>query len=177
MNKTIAVFGSSRRNGNTGKLIDIIAKQLNIEVIDLSLKIISPFDYEHKNLDDDFLPLMDYILKFENIIFVSPVYWFAMSAPMKTFVDRFSDFLSVEELKGKGRKLRGKFGYVVSTSISEEIDNSFINSFSDTFQYLGMENGGFIHVNCENGFDLTGCEDDITNFVKKLNPYLEEVAI
>lgn len=176
MNNTIAVFGSSRRNGNTGKLIDIIAKQLNIEVVDLSLKCISPFDYEHKNLDDDFLPLMDYILTFENIIFVSPVYWFAMSAPMKTFIDRFSDFLSVEELKDKGRKLRGKSGYVVSTSISEEIDNSFINSFSDTFQYLGMEYGGFIHVNCEKGFDLTGCEDEITHFVKKLNPYLDEVA-
>ena len=38
MNKTIAVIGSSRRNGNTGKLIDLIAKELNIEVIDLSLK-------------------------------------------------------------------------------------------------------------------------------------------
>lgn len=169
MNRTIAVFGSARRNGNTGKLIDIIAKKLTIEVIDLSLMNISPFDYEHKNLEDDFLPLMDHILKHENIIFVSPVYWFAMSAPMKIFVDRFSDFLSVEALKNKGRKLRGKFGYVASTSVSETIDRSFINSFSNTFEYLGMKNGGFIHVNCENGFDFTGCENDVANFVKKLN--------
>ncbi len=106
MNKTIAVIGSSRRNGNTGKLIDLIAKELNIEVIDLSLKNISPFDYEHKNTDDDFLPLMTHLLKHDNIIFVSPVYWFSMSAQMKIFIDRMSDFLSIEELNDKGRELR-----------------------------------------------------------------------
>lgn len=177
MNKTIAVIGSSRRNGNTGKLIDLISDELGIEVIDLSLKNISPFDYEHKNIGDDFLPLMDLLLKYENIIFASPVYWFAMSAQMKIFIDRMSDFLSVEELKDKGRELRNKVGYVVSTSISEEIDHSFINSFTDTFGYLGIKYGGFIHLDCKNGFDLSASENDIDNFVNKLSLNNMNVAI
>jgi multimeric flavodoxin WrbA len=168
MNKTIAVIGSSRRNGNTGKLIDIIAKELNIEVIDLSLKDISPFDYEHKNFDDDFLPLMDHILLHDNIIFVSPVYWFSMSAQMKIFVDRMSDFLSLEELKNTGRKLRGKIGYVVSTSISEKVDDSFIDSFTNTFEYLGMGYGGCVHLDCSSGFDINNGESDLDQFIKTI---------
>ncbi len=168
MNKTIAVIGSSRRNGNTGKLIDLIAKELNIEVIDLSLKNISPFDYEHKNADDDFMPLMNHLLKYDNIIFVSPVYWFSMSAQMKVFIDRMSDFLSIEELKSKGRELRSKAGYVVSTSVSDNIADSFIDSFTNTFDYLGLEYGGCIHVNCENGFYPDACQNDIIYFVKKV---------
>ena len=168
MNKTIAVIGSSRRNGNTGRLIDLIANELNIEVIDLNLKNISPFDYEHKNINDDFLKLMDHVLKHDHIIFASPVYWFAMSAQMKIFIDRMSDFLSVDELKNKGRELRGKVGYVVSTSISEQIDDSFIDSFTNTFDYLGLGFGGFVHANCNNGFNSSDYQDDIVGFIEKL---------
>jgi len=175
MNKTIAVIGSSRRNGNTGKLIDLIAQAINIEVIDLDLKNISAFDYQHKNSNDDFLPLMDHLLKHDNIIFASPVYWFAMSAQMKIFIDRMSDFLSVERLKDKGRMLRGKVGYVVATSISESIDDSFIDSFTDTFKYLGMGYGGVVHLDCVRGFSAQNSDIELANFIKKLNPDKAEV--
>ena len=170
MNNTIAIIGSSRRNGNTGQLIDLIAKELCIEVIDLNSKNISSFDYEHKNIDDDFLSLMDHLLKYDNIIFASPVYWYSMSAQMKVFVDRLSDFLSIEELKIKGRQLRGKSAYVVSTSISETIDDSFLDSFVNTFEYLGIKYGGCIHTDCNNGFDAQSCEIEVLDFVKKLKP-------
>lgn len=169
MNNTIAIIGSSRRNGNTGKLVDWIASELKIEVIDLNTKNISPFDYEHKNSDDDFLPTMNHLLKYDNIIFASPVYWYSMSAQMKIFIDRMSDFLSVEELKNTGRKLRNKIGHVVSTSISEQVDDSFIDSFTNTFGYLGMGVGSSIHVNCENGFNPDSCRPDVLDFIKKFN--------
>ncbi|MCH9814633.1 MAG: NAD(P)H-dependent oxidoreductase [Epsilonproteobacteria bacterium] len=168
MGNTVAIIGSARRDGNTGKLIDLIANELKIEVIDITSKNISAFDYEHKNIEDDFLPLMDQILKYDNIIFVSPVYWFSMSAQMKIFVDRLSDFLSVEDLKIQGRKLRGKVGYVVATSISKEIDDSFLDSFTKTFDYLGMGYGGFVHTNCQNGFQVEHYQNDIDDFIAKL---------
>ncbi|MBC8259381.1 MAG: NAD(P)H-dependent oxidoreductase [SAR324 cluster bacterium] len=167
MNKTIAVIGSSRRNGNTGKLIDLIAADLKIDVIDLTTKNISPYDYDHQNIGDDYLLLMDHLLKFENIIFVSPVYWYSMSAQMKIFIDRMSDLLALEELKDRGRKLRTKTGYVVSTSISEQVEDSFIDSFKNTFAYLGMNYGGFIHVDCKDGFKPESCRSDVEDFVNK----------
>ena len=58
MKDTIAVFASSRRHGNTGQLMDRIAAKLGIEVIDLVEKDISPYDYEHRNINDDFIPVI-----------------------------------------------------------------------------------------------------------------------
>lgn len=167
MNKTIAIIGSSRRKGNTGKLIDIIADKLAIEVIDLGDLNISPYDYEHRNMNDDFLPTIKYILTHDNIIFASPVYWYAMSAQMKTFFDRITDLLSVDELKDFGRKLRGKVGFVVSTSMHEQVDDSYINSFTDTFHYLGMNYGGAIHSICKDTNEISQSEADILTFIDK----------
>ena len=52
----IALFSSSRRNGNTGQLMDRIAVELDIEVVDLATKNMSAYDYEHGNRGDDFEP-------------------------------------------------------------------------------------------------------------------------
>lgn len=165
MTSTIAVFGSSRRNGNTGKFTDWISDELNIDVIDLSEKNISNYDYEHKNIDDEFIPLMHKLLNHDKIIFVTPVYWYSVSAQMKTFIDRTSDFLDVEELKHIGRKLRNKTAYIVCTSISKEADHSFLNSLESTFRYLGMNYGGHVHANCENGYAPHEYQEDVKKFV------------
>jgi len=166
MPTTIALFASGRRNGNTGQLMDRIAGELGIEVVDLAKKSISPFDYEHENRGDDFEPLIADVLGFEQIIFASPVYWYAVSAPMKVFIDRLSDLLDVPELLDQGRRLRGKKGHVVCTSISEEVDPPFFEAFKDTFEYLGMEFGAFIHANCEDGYEPSKYEDDVRRFIE-----------
>lgn len=168
MSNIIAVFASARRNGNTGKFIDWIANDLGIEVIDLSEKNISPYDYDHANLDDDFLPVMNQLLEYEKIIFVTPVYWYAPSAQMKTFIDRTSDFLDLEELKNIGRRLRGKMSYIVCTSISDDADSSFLGSLRDTFVYLGMQYGGYVHANCEDGYVRENYQQDVEKFVNSV---------
>ena len=168
MSKAIALFASARRNGNTGQFIDWIADSLDIQVIDLSEKIITPYDYEHKNINDDFIPVMNQLLGYEKIIFVTPVYWYGPSAQMKTFIDRTSDFLDVEELKDIGRSLRNKTAYIVCTSISEDADSSFINSLKSTFEYLGMIYGGYVHANCENGYNPVKYKQDVDKFINSI---------
>jgi multimeric flavodoxin WrbA len=169
MKNTVALFASSRRNGNTGQLMDRIAAELNIEVIDLAEKKISAYDYAHRNRDDDFESLMEYVLKFDQIIFSSPVYWYAVSPPMKIFLDRISDFLVLPDLLETGRRLRGKTGYVVCTSIAEEIDTAYINAFEKTFKYLGMHFGGFVHANCCAGYKHDDYKSDVEEFIHRLN--------
>jgi len=172
VNKTIAVFASARRNGNTGKFIDWIAGNLDIQVIDLSEKDITPYDYDHENINDDFVPVMNQLLEYENIIFVTPVYWYGPSAQMKVFIDRTSDFLDVEELKDIGRKLKNKTAYIVCTSISQDADSSFINGFKNTFKYLGMNYGGYVHANCENGYVPDDYMNDVSKFVELVKGYV-----
>ena len=149
----IALFASSRRNGNTGRLVDAIAARLGMEVVDLSARRISGYDYEHRNRDDDFEPLMQRVLQFDRIVFASPVYWYAVSPPMKVFLDRITDLLEVPDLLDAGRRLRGKTAYVVCTSVYEEAPASFLAAWADTIGYLGMRHGGIAHVNCSEGFD------------------------
>jgi hypothetical protein len=52
MQAAIALFASSRRNGNTGQLIHRIAKDLRIEIIDE--QSISAYDHDHRNRGDAF---------------------------------------------------------------------------------------------------------------------------
>jgi multimeric flavodoxin WrbA len=162
----IALFASSRRHGNTGQLTDQIAQALEIEVIDLGDKLISAYDYQHRNRNDDFEGVMARILGFEQIIFASPVYWYAASAPMKIFLDRISDFLDLPELLASGRALRGKHAHVVCTSIVDEVPPSFINAFQETFSYLGMHRGAVAHANCSDGYSPARHEDEVKSFIR-----------
>jgi multimeric flavodoxin WrbA len=165
---TVALFASSRRHGNTGRLMDSVAEALKIQVIDLATRELSPFDYEHKNRGDDFEPLMEYVLGFEQIIFASPVYWYAVSPPMKVFIDRISDLLDVPDLLATGRRLRGKYVHVLCTSIEEQPTPSFVNAFRETFDYLGMRYGALLHANCRDGYVPSLYEEDVRAFIRQL---------
>jgi multimeric flavodoxin WrbA len=152
MLSTIALLSSSRRLGNTGQLIDRIALELNIEVVDLTRLHISSYDYDHLNRNDDFEPLMKRVLAHDRIIFATPIYWYAVSPAMKVFLDRISDLLELPDLLSEGRRLRGKKAYVVCTSICNEPSAAFMDAFRETFDYLGMHFGGAAHVNCQDGY-------------------------
>ena len=152
MSGTIALLSSSRRHGNTGQLIDRIALELNFEVVDLANQHMSSYDYDHLNRNDDFEPLMKRVLARDQIIFATPIYWYAVSPAMKVFLDRISDLLELPDLLAEGRRLRGKNAYVVCTSIGDEPSVEFMGAFLETFNYLGMHFGGVEHVNCRDGY-------------------------
>ena len=164
MLSTIALFSSSRRHGNTGQLIDRIAQELEIEVVDLADLSMSAFDYDHRNRGDDFEPLMKRVLAHDQIIFASPIYWYAVSPAMKTFIDRLSDLLDLPDLLPEGRRLRGKNAYVACTSICDEPSVEFMGAFVETFQYLGMQFGGAVHVKCQDGYSPAAHDSEALAF-------------
>ena len=55
MSKSVIIVGSSRKNGNTSKIIDAVANQHNIDVVNLSDYNFTYYDYESNNREDDFL--------------------------------------------------------------------------------------------------------------------------
>lgn len=146
--KKVIVVGSSRNKGNTTRIIENVAKQFNIDVVNLSQYNISYYDYESKNKDDDFLPLIKNILeKYDTLIFATPVYWYSMSGIMKVFFDRFSDLIRIE--KETGRRLKGKKMAVISNSHNSEIENEFYIPFRKSAAYLGMDYLGDQHFNAD----------------------------
>jgi multimeric flavodoxin WrbA len=147
-NRKVIIVGSSRSKGNTSKIVDEISLQINADVIDLRDYFISYYDYESKNVADDFLPLIKSILeKYDTLIFATPIYWYSMSGIMKVFFDRFSDLIRIE--KETGRQLRGKNFAVISNSHDNEIDFDFYIPFRKSAEYLGMNYLGDKHFNAD----------------------------
>ena len=143
--KTVIIIGSSRKGGDTAKIVDMFIDKTNWDLIDLNDYEIGYYDYEHKNKNDDYLPLMKKLIeKYDKFILATPVYWYSMSGIMKVFFDRITDLLEVE--KDLGRKLRGKKMAVISCSIGNNLGESFWLPFSETASYLGMEYLGNVHV-------------------------------
>jgi multimeric flavodoxin WrbA len=139
MNKAIIILGSSRSDGNTKKAVESLNPDNSMSVIDLNEIKISPYDYENKNEDDDYLGLMEKILEYDAIILASPVYWYSMSAIMKIFIDRLSDCLTIR--KDIGYKLKGKYVYVLASS-PRSLPECFIEPFRATCEYMKMNYAG-----------------------------------
>lgn len=148
MNNSVIIIGSSRKTGNTTRIVDEIIKQFNIDVINLSDYDFTYYDYESKNRNDDFFQLIKGIIeKYDTLIFATPVYWYSMSGIMKVFFDRFSDLIRIE--KETGRKLRGKNMAVISNSHDSDIDANFYSPFKKSAEYLGMNYLGDKHFNAD----------------------------
>jgi len=143
--KGIIIQGSARSKGNTFKVNRYLMELADLDLVDLKEKHILPFDYLHKNAQDDFIPLIKRIVEnYDLIIFSSPVYWYSMSGTMKIFFDRISDCLKTE--KELGRKLRGKKMAVISCGSDSELNQAFIEPFQLSAEYLGMKYVGAIHA-------------------------------
>jgi len=138
------ILGSSRRKGETGQIVDQFCSMYPMPVYDLNDYNISYFDYEYRNREDDYLPLMTKLLnEHDTFIFATPVYWYSMSAVMKAFFDRFSDLLKFE--KPTGRLLRTKSMAVISCGYDRELKPGFYMPFIESARYLGMEYLGDVH--------------------------------
>jgi multimeric flavodoxin WrbA len=140
--KGIIVFGSARSDGNTGSVVQMLASITGFDVIDLNVLDIRYFDYASAQ-DDDFMHTILKVLEYDVIVFATPVYWYAMSAVLKTFFDRLSDLLHWH--KQIGRQFRSKSMGVVSTSGKTTIHEAFAYPFVSTARYLGMEYLGHCH--------------------------------
>lgn len=164
MPNTIIILGSSRSHGDTRQLVNAIIEKTKWDFLDLNTIEMSYFDYEHRNQNDDFIPTMQKILAYDNIVFATPVYWYSMSGVMKVFFDRISDVLKIR--KDLGRQLRGKSMAAISCSGSDDLNEEFFMPFIRSADYLGMHYIGNMH-----GFDVS---DGILEEVEeRINAFLK----
>lgn len=160
---TLIILGSSRKDGNTKKVVDELISLSHFEVLYLNDFNISYYDYNHKNETDDFAELIRRILdNYDTLIFATPVYWYSMSGIMKVFFDRLTDLLDNE--KELGRKLRNKNMAVLTSSIGDHLGKKFWLPFIETAKYLGMNYIGNLHTIVDKN-----ATDELTKFVEILN--------
>lgn len=158
------VFASSRARGNTYQCAQYLRAATGAKLFDLSNYSISFFDYEHLNIDDDFIKLMTELVKFDHIIFATPLYWYSMSAQMKVFIDRFSDLLMVD--KNLGRKLKGKACSLISTGYDPQAPDCLWQPLKLTADFLRMTYQGMLYCSCTENFDLLDHQSAMDKFIE-----------
>lgn len=163
MSPPLVILGSSRSDGYTKKGVTNTLARLSYELIDLRQLNISPYDYDHKNQNDDHLQIIEKMTLAQAVVFATPVYWYAMSAQMKTFFDRFSDLLSIR--KSLQPKLKGKRCFLVAVGSDEDLPDGFETPFQKTCEYLGMTYCRSLYLRKES----TVSDALVKKFIEELN--------
>ncbi|WP_046004642.1 flavodoxin family protein [Pseudoalteromonas rubra] len=136
--KSIILYSSSNRQGNTAQSVQQLAQQLQADSLYLDDYDIKDYCYNHSNSEDDFRALFRAVLNYDHIVFASPVYWYAITPKMKAFFDRITDFMDDETLQPELRRLRDKQFSILSNSIQETAPRCFTEVIQKTCEYLGM---------------------------------------
>jgi len=107
--KVLAVNGSARNNGNTHIALEIVAKELKkegieVEILDLVDLKLHPFSYGGTP-EDDVQILQEKLLAADGLIIGSPTYYSNVTSRTQMFIERMG-----------GLELKGKIGAAVAVA-------------------------------------------------------------
>jgi multimeric flavodoxin WrbA len=154
--KPLVILGSARPDGETRRAVEI-AFPGNADLIVLAHHHIGGYDYAHANDGDGFRSLMDALLKHDRIVFATPVYWYAMSAPLKIFFDRLTDL--TENYKAQGKSLKGKQAWAIASGTEEILPEGFEVPFRRTCEYFSMAYRGAAYLYTGDGAALRAASE------------------
>ncbi|NCP19390.1 MAG: NAD(P)H-dependent oxidoreductase [Erythrobacter sp.] len=137
------VTGSARGDGNTRAMVDALLERIGADAtaFDVSDSRIEPFDYTAHDHADGFRAIVAAMAQSKHVVFATPVYWYAMSGPLKTFFDRLTDLVMPPENRLLGRSLAGRRVWLLATGTDETLPPGFAEPFVRTARYFDMEWG------------------------------------
>ncbi|HYF79261.1 MAG TPA: flavodoxin family protein [Symbiobacteriaceae bacterium] len=149
--RTLVLYGSSRRNGNSEILTDRVVDGIPCTRIYLAETQIQPIiDQRHTEtgfapVDDDYDRITEQVLAHDLLVFGTPIYWYGMPAQMKLFFDRWSQNLRDKRYQFKAT-LAQKQAYVVLTGGDNPRIKGLplIQQFQYIFGFVGMAFAGYI---------------------------------
>ncbi|MDH3036719.1 NAD(P)H-dependent oxidoreductase [Streptomyces sp. TRM75561] len=149
------VLGSARPDGNSELLARRAAEQLPPGVeqrwIDLTAHPLPEFedlrhDGDHvRPTEGDTALLLDATLAATDLVVVSPLYWYTVSAQTKRYLDHWSGWLRTPGLNFKatmeGRTL---WGVTALAHEEPEVADPLVGTLNNSAAYLGMRFGGVL---------------------------------
>lgn len=159
----LVILGSARADGETRRAVDLAFPDGSIRLANLPDFAIGGYAYDHLNAEDAFGSIADEMVAAEKIVFATPVYWYAMSAPLKIFFDRLTDL--TENRKAQGKALAGKSVWLVATGTDLELPEGFEVPFARTADYFGMTYRGAVYFSTgEDAIRRTADEEALKRF-------------
>ncbi len=146
------IYGSTRENGNTEELTEIVIQDLEVEKIVLRKYEIKPIqDQRHEEggfspTEDDYDELIERMMKHETLIFATPLYWYSMSGTMKNFIDRWSQTMRDAKFPQFKEQLGTKKAYVIAVGGDNPRLKGLplIQQFNYIFEFMGMSFEGYV---------------------------------
>ncbi len=166
---TVVILASARSYGATRVAAECAMNQVpGARMIDVGALQIEPYVYGGTLRRDDFGILVDALTSHGQIVFASPVYWYAMSGSMKNVLDRLTDLLTPSE-KHMGRALAGRRMYALATGTDDLPPAGYDVPFARTAAYFAMSWGGLCYVRSEGTQLIDGEARKIEAFTAKLS--------
>ncbi|WP_117213718.1 flavodoxin family protein [Allorhizocola rhizosphaerae] len=156
MRRFLFLLGSARCGGNTETLAQLAAaelppgfKQRWLRLDDLPLEQFRDIRHEgtgtYPPAAGNELVLQEATFEATDIVFVSPIYWYSVSASTKAYMDVWTGWMRTPGVEFKAR-MRGKTLWAVTTFSDE--DPKFVEPFVGTLrycaEYLGMRWAGVL---------------------------------
>jgi multimeric flavodoxin WrbA len=151
MAKILVLNGSSRENGNTEQLTDVMLEGVSYTRINIRDFLIQPIvDKRHDpagftKVDDDYDRIIELVRQHDVLVFATPIYWYGMSGHMKQFIDRWSQSLRDTRFSFK-EEMKKKKGFVVICGGDDPYIKGLplIQQFQYIFQFMGLEYIGYV---------------------------------
>ncbi len=165
--RPLVLIGSARKDGDTHRLVNTLFPADTAIVCDLLDHRIYPYDYTGRYpADDAYRQITEQILAHHTLVWVTPVYWYAMSGTMKTVFDRFTDLITKD--RHLGRRLAGKRMFLAAAGADPGLPEGFEEPFMRTANYLDMYYGGAIYTMTGSIGDVLK-EEGAQNWLSRLN--------
>jgi multimeric flavodoxin WrbA len=171
INRPLIILASARKDSDTKELVKKMWDGNEAKLLNLLDFRISPYNYLNEYpVDDEFLTVIDEVIKHQVIVFATPVYWYAMSGLMKNFFDRFTEIVTIR--KHLGRQLSGKSTFLIAVGADENFPDGFEKPFQETSNYLKMDYGGCLYSSTKVANANDELKQDARAFVSKINTVL-----
>ncbi|MGR4853310.1 flavodoxin family protein [Streptomyces sp. LARHCF252] len=167
------VLGSARAEGNSELLARLAAEQLPPDVeqqwIDLTEHPIPDFedlrhDSDHvRPTEGNLALLLDATLAATDIVIVSPLYWYSLSAQTKRYLDYWSGWLRTPGLDFKATLAgRSLWGVTALAHREEVVADPLIGTLHNSAAYMGMRFGGVLLGNGSKPGDVLNDTEALT---------------
>jgi len=179
--KTVVLFGSPHKNGNTIQLVKSMTDTLkkkghSVRIFYLNNLNIRPCQGCYRcikngicKIDDDMKDICKHIMESDLIIYATPIYWFGPSAQLKLVMDRSIAFMDEKE----NSRVAGKKSITLITFADSNMDTCkpTVDIFKKTFDFLKIRYIG--------GVEVPGCQEGKTikaDFIKKVKKLADALS-
>lgn len=150
--KFVTFIGSSRNEGNSELLADLVLKDIThnkIYIKDLHIKPIEDLRHTHdgfQDIEDDYDQVIEELQNNDIVVFATPIYWYSMSGGMKNMIDRLSQAIRDERYPNLKERLKKIQTIVVIVGGDKPRIKGLplIQQFQYTFEFLNMSLWSYI---------------------------------